>query len=307
MRGDFSYSQIETPFVNGVFQIVLDESFLTGTSFEYYFQLTLGSQDQDLFYPDNVPSENPLKVDIIQAEVLNEPLIEVNRLEGVDYTIISPQPGSGLAPDDAFIAIALYYDISTLPDGRFKLFLNDLDVTSESDTSDYFISYAPRDLARGNYNVRLDYITSDEVYNVVDWDFRLVRPGQATTVNLVPDLRPVGRVELTARNQVIAGDLNNAYTARSSLSGEYGKFKYNIRGFLTSQEDPRLQPQNRYSVQMNLGKWWNFEAGHVFPRLSNFTIAGRRIYGINTSMHLLWENLNVQFVYGELSRKITNQ
>ena len=76
---------------------------------------------------------------------------------------------------------------------------------------------------------------------------------------------------------------------------------------MTSQEDPRLQPQNRYSVRMNLGKWWNFEAGHIFPQLSKFTIAGRRIYGINTSLHLLWENINVQFLYGELSRKITNR
>ncbi len=306
-EGDISYSQIETPFVNGVFQVVVDSDILVGTSFEYYFQLSLGSQSQDLFYPDNVPSENPLKVDIIQAEVLSENLIEMNRLDGVDYTIISPQPGGGLSPDDAFIAIALYYDNASIPDGRFKLFLNDLDVTSQSDTSDYFISYAPKDLSRGNYEVRLDYITADEVFNIADWNFRIVRPGQATTVSLVPSLIPTGRLELTARNQVIAGDINNAYTARSSISGEYGKFKYNLGGFLTSQEDPRLQPQNRYSLRMNLGKWWKFEAGHVFPQLSKFTIAGRRIYGINTSLHLLWENINVQFVYGELSRKITNQ
>lgn len=306
-EGDISYSQIETPFVNGVFQIALSPELLVGTSFEYYFQLTLGSQSQDLFYPDNVPSENPLKVDIIQADVVQDPLIERNRLDGVDYTIISPQPGGGLSPDDAYIAIALYYDINSIPEGRFKLFLNDLDVTSQSDTSEYFISYAPKDLERGNYEIKLDYITENEVFNIADWNFRIVRPGQATTVSLVPNLRPSGRLELTARNQVLAGDINSAYTARSTIGGEYGKFKYNLSGFLTSQEDPRLQPQNRYSLRMNLGKWWNFEAGHVFPQLSKFTIAGRRIYGINTSLHLLWENINVQFVYGELSRKITNQ
>lgn len=306
-EGAIGYSQIETPFVNGVFQIALSSELLVGTSFEYYFQLTLGSQSQDLFYPDNVPSENPLKVDIIQADVVQDPLIERNRLDGVDYTIISPQPGGGLSPDDAYLAIALYYDINSIPDGRFKLYLNDLDVTSQSDTSEYFISYSPKGLERGNYEVKLDYITENEVFNIADWNFRIVRPGQATTENLVPNLRPVGRFELSARNQVLAEDINNAYTARSSISGEYKKFKYNLSGFLTSQEDPRLQPQNRYSLRMNLGKWWNFEAGHVFPQLSKFTIAGRRIYGINTSLHLLWENINVQFVYGELSRKITNR
>lgn len=305
-EGDISYSQIETPLINGVFQVTLPPEILVGTTFEYYFQLSLGSQVQDLFYPDNVPSENPIAIEIVQSEsfILQEE--ELNRLEGMDYTVISPQPGNGLAPDDAFIAIALYYDVDQVPEGTFKLYINDQDVTSDADTSAYFISYAPKGLERGDYFIRLDYVTADEVFNITEWDFRIVRPGQATTVSLVPNLRPAGRVELTAREQVIAGNQNNAYTARSSLSGEYGKFKYRLNGFLTSQEDPRLQPQNRYSVQMNLGKWWNFEAGHVFPRISNFTIAGRRIYGINTSLHLLWENINVQFIYGELSRKVTN-
>lgn len=305
-EGDLSYSQQEVPFVNGVFQASVGPDQLVGTSFEYYFQLSLGSLTQDIFYPDNVPSENPIKVDIIQSEVLNIEETQKNRLNGVEFTIISPRPGNGVAPDDAYIAIALYYNKDEIPAGRFRLFINDLDVTSEADTSDYFISYTPKELARGNYQIRLDYSTPTETYNITDWAFRIVRPGQATAVSLEPSLRPTGRIELTARNQVLAGNTNNAYTARSSLSGEYGKFRYSLNGFLTSQEERRLQPQNRYSLRMSLGKWWNFEAGHVFPQLSRFTIAGRRIYGINTSLHLLWENINVQFVYGELSRKVTN-
>ncbi len=305
-EGDNSYSQIEVPYANGVFLANLTPEMLVGTSFEYYFQLSLRSLDQDIFYPDNVPSENPLKVDIVNEPISIEPEIEKNRLEEVEFTILSPQPGNGLEPDDAYIAIALYYDIAEIPEGRFKLFLNNIDVTAEADTSDYFISYAPKDLARGNYQIRLDYVTSNEVFDIAEWSFRIVRPGQANVISLGPDIKPKGRVELTARNQVIAGDPNNAYTARSSLSGEYGKFRYSLNGFATSQEEARLQPQNRFSLNMNLGKWWNFEAGHVFPQLSKFTISGRRIYGINTSLHLLWENLNVQFVYGELSRKVTN-
>ena len=56
---------------------------------------------------------------------------------------------------------------------------------------------------------------------------------------------------------------------------------------------------------MNLGNG-EFEVGHYFPQLSKSLIAGRRIYGINTSIEYL-ENINVQFLYGELSRKITNR
>ncbi len=306
-EGDFSYSQIEIPFINGVFKIDLNSDMLTGTSFEYYFKLSLGSQSMDIFYPDTNPLDNPLTVDVIAPETALDSEIERIRLNEIDYTIISPERGSALSTDDAFIAIALYYDIDSIPSGKFRLYLNDKDVTNASDTNKYFISYTPRGLDQGIYQIRLDYSTDKEVFNIADWNFRIVQPDQISTQSLVPKFKPTGQIELTGRNQLLAGDMNNAYTGRSNLSGSFRKFKYNFNGFLTSQEDPRLQPQNRYSVRMNLGKWWNFEAGHIFPQLSKFTIAGRRIYGINTSVHLLWENINVQFLYGELSRKITNR
>jgi hypothetical protein len=304
--GDLGYAQKEVQFQNGMFEVTLSPDELSGNAVEYYFQLTLNSLSQDVFYPDNVPSENPIKIELVQNSQDIPFVDDRKRAEGIDYTILSPKPGNGLAPNDAYVAIALYYDKEVIPTGSFKLFLNNLDVTSFADTSDYFISYVPKNLERGNYQVRVEYHTASEKLLVTEWEFRIVRPGQSEAVALGPSLRPSGRLELTARNQIISGNTNNAYTGRTSLSGSYGKFKYSLSGFLTSQESERLQPQNRYNARLSLGKWWKFEAGHIFPQLSKFTISGRRIEGINTSLHLLWENINVQFLYGELSRDITN-
>ena len=102
---------------------------LTGTSFEYYFKLSLGSQSMDIFYLDTNPLDNPLKVDVIAPETVLDFKLK-NRLNEIDYTIISPKRGSALSTDDAFIAIALYYDIDSIPSGKFRLYLNDKDVTS---------------------------------------------------------------------------------------------------------------------------------------------------------------------------------
>lgn len=304
--GDLGYAQKEVDFQNGVFEVILTPDELSGSSVEYYFQLSLNSLSQDVFFPDNVPAENPIQVELVQNNVEAPFIDDRKRAEGIDFTILSPKPGNGLAPNDAYIAIALYYDVEVIPEGSFRLFLNNLDVTSFADTSDYFISYVPKDLERGDYQVKVEYHTETEQLLVTEWEFSIVRPGQSQAVSLGPSLRPTGRLELTARNQIISGNPNNAYTGRTSLSGSYGKFKYSLSGFLTSQESARLQPQNRYSAKLSLGKWWKFEAGHIFPQLSKFTISGRRIEGINTSLHLLWENINIQFLYGELSRDITN-
>lgn len=308
-ENDIGYSQKEAVYANGSFNVTLFPEELTGSNLQYYFQLSVSGLNQDVFFPDNVPAENPIEVQIIASEAPITATLTPGgkQLEEVDYTIISPKPGNGLAPADVFIAIALYYDKQEIPEGSFRLLVNNLDVTELADTSDYFISYAPKGLARGEHSVRLNYVTETETFEITSWVFRVVQAGKATFQRLEPRFFPSGRVELTARNQVISGDLNNAYTGRSYIGGSYGLFKYSLNGFFTSQESSRLQPQNRYSLAMSLGKWWKFEAGHVFPRLSRFTISGRRIYGVNTSMHLLWENINVQFLYGEISRKITNR
>lgn len=301
-EGDLGYSQKEVFYANGSFSVTLIPEDLSGTSFEYYFQLSVRNSDQDIFYPENLPSENAIKVDIVDG--LAEPLRK--KAEGIDYTILSPKPDIGLDKNDIFIAIALYYDINEIEAGEFLLFIDDKDVTSSADTSAYFISYVPKGLKQGVHTVRLDYKTESEQLEVVQWSFKVVDPKRASFQSFEPRLMPTGRVELTARNQTISGDVNNAYTGRSYINGSYGLFKYSLNGFFTSQESSRLQPQNRFGVNLRLGKWWKFEAGHVYPSLSKFTISGRRMYGINTSAHLLWETLNVQFLYGELSREITN-
>ena len=118
--------------------------------------------------------------------------------------------------------------------------------------------------------------------------------------------KPVGRLELGARSQTIAGNPNDAYTARTNISGQAGLFRYSLNGFFTSQESNRLQPQNRYGADLQFGKWVRLQAGHVYPNMGRFTISGRRVYGINSELHLLNENFNVQFIYGELNRKIKN-
>ena len=300
--GDLGYNQKEARFENGELVVTLYPDELTGNRIEYYFQLSISTFDQDLFYPENLPAEYPVEVSLVEESTKPER----KKAKGIDYTILSPNPGYGVTKENSLIAISLFYDINEVEPGEFKLFVNGTDVTEKADTSAYFISYKPKDVKYGAYTVTLDYQTEDELLAVTEWEFLVVDPSKATFQGFEPRLLPEGRVELTARNQTISGDQNNAYTARTSVNGSYGLFKYSLNGFLTSQESNRLQPQTRYGLEMSLGKWWKFEAGHVYPTMSRFTISGRRIYGINTSMHLLWENLNFQFLYGEVNRKVSN-
>ncbi|MAL18398.1 MAG: hypothetical protein CL670_02985 [Balneola sp.] len=299
--GDFSYQQQEVRFQNGGLTASLDIRNQNVSTVEYYLEVQLIS-GETLFFPNNLPSENPVEVEVV--EQLSE---QKEQLEGVDYTILSPRPGNGVTTDDVVIALALFYEKSDLPPGVFKLLIDGKDVTAEADTSAYYISYIPKDLGSGPHTISLEYQTEGKVFAVTDWRFAVVSPGQASFQGFGPSRIPQGRVELTARNQIISGDVNNAYTGRTNINGAYGDFRYSLNGYLTSQESVRLQPQNRYGIDLAYGDWWDFEAGHVYPTMSQFTISGRRVHGLNTSLHLLNENINLQFIYGELDREITNQ
>ncbi|MEQ9278673.1 MAG: hypothetical protein RLN83_04195 [Balneola sp.] len=300
------FQQQEVIFQNGVFNTNLEINDLNASSVEYYFQLNLTSGSQ-VFYPENSPTENPIRVDIVSSS--NQQSTEsVKRNDNIEYNILSPEAGNALAPNDVVIAISLYYDINEIDPGEFRLFIDNRDVTELADTSDYFISYVPKNLKNGRHTIKLQYHTESDVFLITSWDFDVVDPSKARSTGFDSSNRnrPAGRIELGARSQKIAGNSNDAYTARTNISGNYGLFRYSLNGFFTSQESDRLQPQNRYGLDLQLGKWLRFNAGHVYPNISRFTISGRRVFGINTQANLLKDNFNVQFVYGEVNRKINN-
>ncbi len=297
------YEQSELNFQSGIFDIGLQVDDEDASTLEYYFQLTLRN-GQEILFPENDPSDAPVRVEIVDSEnVSNQP-----RNSGIDYTILSPEPGDAIAPNDVVIAIALFYDINELEEGEFRLFIDDRDVTELADTSDYFISYVPKGLQNGTHTIRLNYLTSSQTYLVEQWDFDVVDPSRARTDDFVTGNRnrPIGNIELGARSQNIAGNSNDAYTARTNISGSYGALRYSLNGFFTSQESNRLQPQNRFGANIRVGNWLRLNAGHVYPNLSRLTIDGRRIYGLNSELRLLKESFNIQFLYGEINRKVNN-
>lgn len=300
------YKQAEVSFRNGLFSYDFTVTDNNASILEYYFQLTL-QDGSTLFFPENSPQTNPIRVDILETSD-DDPATTQQRNSDIDFTILSPQPGDIVTPNDAVIAIALFYDINVLEKGTFELFIDDINVTALADTSDYFISYVPKNLSNGPHSIRLNYKTESKTYLVESWDFNVVDPSKVGYSTFGDSKRnlPTGNIELGARNQNIAGSNNDAFSARTNLSGNYGIFSYSLNGFFTSQETNRLQPQNRYGANVRLGKWLNLNAGHVYPNMSKFTISGRRVYGLNAELNLLKDNFNVEFVIGELNRKVSN-
>lgn len=299
--GDFAYQQQEVDFSNGNFIATIEIQNQNVERLEYYFELITYSGER-LTFPAEEPQNEPAQVQIVEPQKDELPPFNL-----IDYTILSPQEGMGIDQSDILFSIAFFYEEADLPDGKIHLYVDDIDVTSQADTSAYYYSFVPDNLRRGPHKAKLTFKTGTQEYLITQWQFFVIPAGEDIAQSgFASAIMPSGSAELSARNQVIAGDINNAYVGRTQFNGNYRKLKYSFNTYLTTQESSRLQPQNRYGIRMQYSDWWSFDAGHVFPNMSRFTISGRRIHGLNTSLHLLKKNINLQFLYGSLDRKITN-
>lgn len=302
--GEFAYRQQEALFENGRFTVGLTVNLEQVNRLEYYFVLTTTSGGR-YTYPAFEPEENPVQSSVVNTPHAGQAQVEKTTL--IDFTILSPKPDAAISIDDVLIAIAFFYDKTALPEGNIHLIVDEIDVTQFSDTSAYYFSYVPEAIKPGPHKVRLLYKTESSDFLIHEWSFFVI-PSQSERMAQIPGVQfPAGRIELGARNQIIGGNTSQAYIGRSQLSGSMGKFNYSINAYVTSLESERLQPQNRFGAAIRYADIWQLNAGHIFPELSMFTISGRRIYGLNSSLHLFKNRLNFQVIHGELDREISNR
>lgn len=311
-EGDMAYSQKEASLVSSTFNVPLSVNDKQATSLEYYFQIQL-SNGETITYPQNKAAEDPVRVDIVD----NRQTEREKRVEetGVDYTILSPEPGSTVSQQDVVIAITLFYEPAEIDtaNSSFRMSVDGEDITEQAQMDNYFYTYAPDDLSSGTHTVLFELQKSDTVLTVTDWQFT-VRDSKTSGGMMTSaedqgrdSWMPEGNVQISARNQQVGGNRNDALRGNVRLSGQQGNISYSAHGLLTTQEDPRLQPQNRFGATLYVGDWLDLEAGHVYPNLSTMTISGQRMQGLNTGFRAWDEALNVQFVYGKLRRGIDNR
>ena len=314
-NGYMGFRQRKMQLINGLLSIELEPNLITGTQLQYFVRIRTLQYEEDIFYP----SQGTGNVGYIEVPLVMDPSTyssnstskqtNYQQTEDIDVTILSPKPGIGVQMDDAIIALSLFYDPDDLESGSFQLVLDDEDITELADISNYYIFYNPDFILEGPHDIQLNYLTQVDTFLVRQWSFKVISEEEAE-IEQVDDFdnpyRPNANFELSARNQVISEDITEAYSGRFSVSGEYNLLKYSLNGYYTTQEDLRLQPQNRFGLKLQLGKWWTLDAGHIYPDMGNFTISGRRMFGVNTEVHLLWENINIELLYGEINRKVTN-
>lgn len=306
--GQSGFRQQETRVENRTaqFDILVESDDIN--SVEYYFMVRTVS-GQQITFPDITAGEPPL-----QIEVIDQREGSYIQSDFIDVSILSPEENKVVAGEDFIFAAALFYDDEDVEGGVFSLYLNGVDISEQAEITPFLVKFIPDSLVRGEQHFRIVFQKSKKRYSAVEYRFRTAGNLNLGKTDLAPETGvkstrrpPAGTLELSSRNQQIAGQTNDAFDGRVRFSGKEGLLSYSVSGFLTSRESSRLQPQNRFSGELRYGKWALLEAGDVFPYFSNLSISGRRVRGLFAEVNVLNENLGLQFIYGDMKRSISNR
>ncbi|TYP93384.1 hypothetical protein LX73_1087 [Fodinibius salinus] len=303
---EIAYRQKKATLEGSNFVIPVSIADKQAQGLEYYFKIQL-QNGKTVTYPRQA-AESPVSVRLVETHKTDRE----RRVQetGIDYTILSPEPGATISKSDVVVALTLFYNSSEIDTANtsFQMLVDGEDVTGQANASDYFYTYSPDGLSAGDHTAEFNLLKTDTTLTIAQWSFSVLDPEtavhQAGQQN--ESWKPKGNIEVAARTQDVGGISNDALSGNVQLSGQRGDISYSLYGRLTSQEDLRLQPQNRYSANIYVGDWLEFEAGHVYPTLNSLTIAGQRMQGLNVGLHAWHDAVNLRVIYGKLRRGIDN-
>ena len=205
--------------------------------------------------------------------------------------IMSPEPDSKIAGDNILIA-ASFIGISDFDPNSIKLLVDGIDLTDKAYIDSDMISYTYEDIELGNH--RIDLIIDDNS-QPTSWNF----------VSLLKDsdVSYSGRIKSSSSlDQVDDQSLNiNKLTIDFKTSAyNWIDIKTNIK--MTSQENVLYQPRNIYGLNIGLKDIVTLKLGDSNPRISNYTINGKRIRGLDLNFKL--GLFNFHYLQGEINRSV---
>lgn len=303
--GSIVYQTLKADIERNTVRVTFTIDNLNANSIQYYLSLNLANEVKAYFPNNAAETDSPITVTLVDKQVATQDLMGTTG--NIDFNILSPLPDEEIVPEDALIALTLFYNEGEANPDSIKIIFDGVDVTKLADVTPYLITFAPQNLKPGDHSVDIVYSDSTGSKSLTKWTFPTIDPNsRKAEVQRSGTKLATGQVELSARNQSIFGNTDDIYKSSFRVNGSKGWFRYSVNGMLTSQENPRLQAQNRYGVELYAGNVFELQAGHIFPTMNPLIIAGNRIFGVNSAIHLFDRLINVQVMTGEMRRSVTN-
>ena len=207
-----------------------------------------------------------------------------------DVLIMSPEPNSEISGHDVLIAISTF-GMRGIDPNNIQLLLDGEDISDLAYMDEDMVTCLLDQLDPGLHQIQL-FI-----------DGRGPKTWSFTTTLREPTLKYSGRIRSSSSMDQIDDQTLNISQVMVNFKGsayEWMKFKTNVK--ITTQEQALYQPRNVLGFEITLKDYATINVGDSNPRLSHFTMNGKRIRGLNANFKWRWFNLH--FVQGGINRAI---
>ncbi|MER3522804.1 MAG: hypothetical protein C4326_01715 [Ignavibacteria bacterium] len=229
----------------------------------------------------------------------------VRKEEDVQVMFLSPEPNATYEPADVLISMSLFRADSLVVRRATQILLDGADVTRDAVMTEDLFVYVPANngvtLKPGRHRVSvLLFNREGKLHRQAVTQFYVSGEVEPLDLPYLPFVY-TGSVDLESRNEKV----NNAHTwynrGGARFSGSQGDWRFNANVFVTSDELPSRQPQNRYYASLE-SQWLTIGYGDCYPNFPNLVLSGKRVRGLNTSLR--FGKFNVDLALGQTVRGI---
>ncbi len=220
----------------------------------------------------------------------------VNKDDDLQAVFLSPEPNANVASGDVVISVSLMRADTIVVRRATQILLDGADVSQFAVLTDDMLIFVPENvgsrLKPGKHRVIVRLFNRNGVlHRQISTLFTVVGEGEPLAVT--PEVFiPSGSVDLELRQEKVANVRTWYNRANMRFTGSQGDWRFLANLFLTSDEQSQRQPQNRCYAALQ-SDWLLIGYGDNYPNFPNLILNGKRVRGLNTSLHLGKFNLDL--------------
>ncbi|HTX17412.1 MAG TPA: hypothetical protein VMG34_02030 [Bacteroidota bacterium] len=288
--GQSEFRVLEMPISGDTASVEIPQEDVAPPFMEVYIlaQTNAGTSET---YPYENPQATPTRITVSAKSPKDQEIL-----------ILSPDKSEQLTPADLYISISFVYAGSAVDKKRTKIIFDNVNVSAfEVITGDLIIvspDVLPKNIRTGIHTLKVSvFDTTGALYHTIERTFSVVTAEEAERIEVLYN----GNAQAEWRQEDIQGAVTPYKRLTANANAAYGILKTSGNLFLTSEEEPARQPQDRYFFGLD-AKYAKVGLGDVYPRFPTAIMDGRRIRGV--SADLLLGAFNLDYASGQVIRRV---
>lgn len=259
----------------------------------YYFIIAYNNGNLET-YPIGVPDKaSPLELSVYAPSESEKEIL-----------ILSPAENELLTMDEFFVSISLFKVSDEVDKSLTKIYLNEVDITSKAVIAGDLIVFNPNNfpgsVSVGNQKLSVSIFKKDgSLYARTERFFSVTKDYQE--LKNIEGLAFRADFQAESRNESFSSASKWFNNFSANLTSSY--FDWTLRGYayITSEENSKSQPRNRYSISLQ-NDWMYLKAGDSYPMFPELIMNGKRVRGLNGGFAFGF--FNVDAAFGEINREL---